>query len=412
MIPAATPPKRSTRHDDSVTRYVPSCGRSLAVLAVTLAIVATACGSTSESSGPAPSQSSSVEPTTPLAGDVGVSMPQLTASGPTELTPASDPTDIPLPGVASTSEPLQSTTSTVGASSTTTPIGSSTTQQPTQTTTTAAQPAPPSAFPTSMAAIRGSEQILLIDTTTGASTVIAEFSLVVDVENQIGPQFPFSVDVDAAAVGLRYDTCCDVEASMTSYIDLQTENTSSPVPGAVPSVSPDGSALAVTHVSTIDVIDTASGSTTSLGRSDATWFLGRSSWNHDGSSLAIEVHTTAVGRPAIAVVPAGATSLDAATLLEPPQNVSWTLPSYRADGALVVVETAFAGESGTRIVAVDPTGTVIDTIGLADIHSILDIDHDVTGQWMLIVDGQGDAFWFGPGGAGRLPGSGYSSASW
>ena len=71
----------------------------------------------------------------------------------------------------------------------------------------------------------------------------------------------------------------------------------------------------VSHVSAIGVIDIASGTTSLLERSGDQWFVGRTSWSRDGSMLAIEVHSPAIGRPAIAVVPSDASSLDDAVIL-------------------------------------------------------------------------------------------------
>jgi len=350
--------------------------------------------------------------------DPTLDLPTLTGEADTPLVAAADPSDVPLP---TTSIPGSGTTLTIPTSnpvSTSDPAPASTiagspTSTSQQPTTTLVQPAPgPSAFPTSMVAVRGGEVILLIDTTNGASSTLVEFSLLVDAENQIGPQFPFSVDVDPYNSVLAYDTCCAEEASQTHLYDLANRVGLSTTSGAVPSIGRHGTMLATSDVTSLVIEDIASGHRSVLKRAGSDWFLGRTAWNSDGSVLAAETQAPGFTGPSIALIGAQSQSLEEATLLSPPNGKAWTLPSFRHDDALVVVETSLDGSAQTRLVVIDEFGTVIDAIGLTGLTSVLHVDHDVSGQWLLVVDGEGDAFWFGPDGAGRLPGSGYNAASW
>ncbi len=263
-----------------------------------------------------------------------------------------------------------------------------------------------------MVAIRGGEVLLLIDTSNGASSTLIEFDLFVDPENQTGQQFLFSVDVDPYNSLLAYDTCCDVDANQTHWYDLAGRAAVSSTQGVVPSVGDRGRLLATSDTTTIAIEDTTSGERNVMARAATEWFVGRTAWNSAGSVLAAEVQAAEFAGPSIALIGAQSQSLDDATLLAPPNDKAWTLPSFRHDDALVVVESSLDGSAHTRLIVIDWLGNMIDTVQLTGIRSVLDVDHDASGQWLLVVDGEGDAFWFGPGGAGRLPGSRYNAASW
>jgi len=314
------------------------------------------------------------------------------------------------PLTTETDEPPSSPSSTVLTSAAVDGSAASPSKQP---TTTVAQPAPvPAAFPTSMVAIRGGEVLLLIDTSNGASSTLIEFDLFVDAENQTGQQFLFSVDVDPYNSLLAYDTCCDVDENQTHWYDLAGRAAVSSTQGVVPSVGGRGRLLATSDTTTIAIEDTTSGERNVMARAATEWFVGRTAWNSAGTVLAAEVQAAEFAGSSIALIGAQSQSLDDATLLAPPNDKAWTLPSFRHDDALVVVESSLDGSAHTRLIVIDWLGNMIDTVQLTGIGSILDVDHDASGQWLLVVDGEGDAFWFGPGGAGRLPGSRYNAASW
>ena len=278
-----------------------------------------------------------------------------------------------------------------------------------------ATPGPDSvaSFPASMVVIRGGEDVLLVDTTSGTARLVANLSPEFDPGDEVGPQVPYSVDVDPTVAAVRYDRCWDEDESATLLVDLHSGEQLGSWPGSLPSVSHDGSTLALSRAAALDLVDMATSATTTISRSDGMWFIGRTSWSPNGLTLAVEVFAATFGSPVIALVDALVPSLDTAVLLDAPPGRSWTLPTFRADGKLVVLENSVDGVlAPPGIVVVDRSGVLVDTIGPVDLDAILDMDYDVSGRWLLVVDGRGDAFWFGPTGAGRLPGSGYSSASW
>jgi len=363
-----------------------------------------------------------------------VTLPRLGDQPVTQLLAAADPAEIELPRVQNAVIPGDEGQPETNTSPPTNPAGtnpSATTPQPVPLTEPNSQspsstsPSPPgataapqdsaapTAFPPSMAAIRGGEEILLIDTSTGNSTSVALFSLVVDEENKVGPPFPFSVDVDPVAVGVRYDTCCDPQGSATTFVDLTSGLPGTAISGGLPSVSPNGSKLALSNIETVDIVDVVNGSTSTLAKSGEQWFVGRTSWSPNGATIAVEVLAPTLDAPAIALVDPTMPNLDSAKVLEAPGGYAWTLPSFRADGNLVVLETSISATGAKpRVVVVDHSGIAVETIDLAGMDGVLDIDHDVSGYWLLVVDSDGGAFWFGPGSSGRLPGSGFTSASW
>jgi len=398
--------------------------RGLSLVTVLL-LLASACGGSEEAApltDPVSSSTPSVQDEPSLD---SIALPRLGNQPATQLLLATEAAEIALPSVVGTSasepdgapvaSPRQATPVTVPNSQ-----GPSATQTsaPTQTSvapTTPGPGSPPGAppFPASMAAIRGGDQILLIDTTTGNSATVAQFSLIVDEENRIGPVFPFSVDVDPVAVGVRYDTCCEPQGAGTTFVDLVTGSSGQATSGGLPSVSPNGATVALSNLETIEVINTSTGSSTTLSRSGETWFVGRTAWAPDGRTLAVEVLSQSFDAPAIALVDTAMSNLDDAVVLEAPKGSAWTLPSFRYDGTLVVLETRTSATAAKpRVVVIDLDGSLLDTIDTGAADGVLDIDHDVSGYWLLLIDSAGDAHWAGPDAAGRLPGGGFTSASW
>lgn len=273
-------------------------------------------------------------------------------------------------------------------------------------------------MPTVMVAVRGAEQVILIDTADGTAWPVFETSLEVDAENQIGPSTPASLDLARDGV-VRFDMCCADAAPTLHTIDL-SDRESPPrqlgdpsVFGASPSASPAGEAIAYVEVNdheqpraVVERQDSAQKLTVDLDPSHAVHTV---SWATDGSVLAVGATGEANGQASSMIALADPDTGQVERLLQP-QAGRWSMPQIASNG-LVVVNSS--DSTGTAVSIVDPdTGETLARIGFASMRGIVDLDFDASGEWLLIVDGSGRAHAFDGVSIVTLPGDGFTAASW
>ncbi len=335
-----------------------------------------------------------------------VPLPSLPTSGSGDST--SDTTQSTTPEATTVVTVPPATTATGPATSAAGPQGNptmTTIESNNNPTTTQAPP-----MPLSMAAIRGGEAILLVDTSTGNSVTVRQLPVVVDETDQVGPQAPRSVDIDPVGQNLWYDECCRPPVGTSHAIDLQTDASTNTLSSGYPAIDPLGVLVASTAGSTL-ALNSGGGAvaTFDLGQLGEDTTGTRSGWSQDGTTLAVEVSVGDVPGVAIFAIGRGpAVTLTLNRVLQPPGGKRWASPTFGSDGLLRVVESVDIHILRT----IDPDTGAVEKSTTIPVPGIVDVDVDASGTWWLIVDGAGRVHAFDESNLITLPGDGYSSAAW
>ena len=180
-------------------------------------------------------------------------------------------------------------------------------------------------------------------------------------------------------------------------------------PGASPAPSPDGTMLASVQAllpdepASLILRPLAGGSERRIDLGDET--CGNIAWSPNSREIAVDICS---GGEAVTValvdVPTGGVRL-----LAPPESVTWSVPAYKPDGTLTLVEQR---EPDAVVVALAPDrARVTASILRRSSTTITAIDWSGTGD-LLVCDADGIVLSAVGGGRAQQVATGYTSAAW
>ncbi|MGY6502002.1 MAG: hypothetical protein ACXIVQ_14055 [Acidimicrobiales bacterium] len=241
-------------------------------------------------------------------------------------------------------------------------------------------------------------------------------------------------DVAVTPDGSRafFTTCCEPAAGALFSIPTDGSDGGAPVVNADHPQFTTSDNWVVASSMFLQVHDVRDGTTLMWQPSDDVLGLGPSALSPDGRRVVTSPWSFGdAPRPPLLVATIGgiddssaATGSDMVRTLEMDESRdlgdgSWTLPTFRRDGRLVVAEEQADGSWVGRVVDID-TGEVDDSISYDYGGVPVTQRHDGSGEWLLaVVTDDPETFpqvgrlvWFGPDGqSGTVPGS-YLGAGW
>lgn len=272
-------------------------------------------------------------------------------------------------------------------------------------------------LPPTVAFVRDSSDLVVLDTATGETrTVLSQPEP--DPDDPLGPNSFGRVILHPSGEVVFVEEVGEPAAGVVVRVPLRGGEPEPVALGAYPALSADGRFLATADVDGgITVLDletreprTIEGPAGALGVSALNL-----AWGRDGRTLFFErVERTDGSSELWAVDARTATTLDEARRLGPPDGrEGWTLPAPRGGGELVVVEQCCTttGPMGSANGAVvdGTTGTLLATFLFE--RSVLDANYDSTGTFLLYVLTDGTLRWQGGGQRGELV-DGATAADW
>lgn len=250
------------------------------------------------------------------------------------------------------------------------------------TTTVDAAPSPGVA-PATAVAVTEDGDLVQIDRTTGAVTMLTT----TPASSDEGGEYIFG-HIDRAAVGrdgtVLFSTCCDPGPGETFRLDPGGGRTSLAY-GYNPVFSPGGTSFALVDPTGLTVHGLDGDQSRAIG--DDGRQIMAVSWSPRGDWFAVEVLDASNGGDdgtrAVVLVPVTADSLAEAVAVTPPAGAWWSDPVFRADGSLLVIEHGpTAGNTALRRVGADgQPGDPVDLQGLRPER----IAADRTGGWVIVA---------------------------
>lgn len=293
----------------------------------------------------------------------------------------------------------------------------------TTSTTFRVNPPPIERRPATFVAHDDRHRLVVVDAGTGTVTrVLASFDDPADFgggqkEPVATGNFLDGVVVSPDGRTVYYGTCCEPAPGEVFSVPISGGTPTSVGYGADPAVSPDGTRLAVVLVEDLVVLDLRGGPSTTY-RLGAGVVAANPSWSPDGSTIAVERRTEAIGEIVLVdlVRDRDATAAGRVVATTDAHGVP-TLPLFDHRGGLHIVRTPDAASREeerwvSRIETLVPeTGVVVRAQDLD--HRIQDQRIDATGSWLLQIasDGTVTSMTLEDGGREVRPGR-WNDAAW
>ncbi len=215
-----------------------------------------------------------------------------------------------------------------------------------------------------------------------------------------------------------YETCCEPAPGVIHRVPIGGGEPEMVVFGAHPAVDAAGERLAVVELQWVTMHELGGERVVRFRDDDSPAMLHGMTWSPDGEQLAFVAfdRNDEAGRLHVLDLNEADSLADAYAIGPPNGGRSWTLPTFRRDGALVVVEQELqvpnSPEGPARAVVVDPgSGEVRERFDRSG--AVLSQHHDRSGTYLLYVLADGSVRWELDGAdSGVLADGGYLAATW
>lgn len=237
-------------------------------------------------------------------------------------------------------------------------------------------------------------------------------------EPAAGCQWVAEVAMSPDGQSVYYETCCEPAPGAIHRVPIDGGEPEMVAFGAHPAVDPAGQRLAAVELQWVTVHELGGDDVLRFRDDDSPATLHGMTWSPDGAQLAFVAfdRTDEPGRLLVLDVHEADNLADARSIDRGDGGRSWTLPTFRRDGALVVVEQELelpdSPQGPARAVVVDPdSGEVRESFDRSG--AVLSQDHDPSGTYLLYVLEDGSVRWeFDGTDGGVLAAGGYLAATW
>jgi hypothetical protein len=290
-------------------------------------------------------------------------------------------------------------------------------------TTTSTMPAPDVDRPGRWVGIDDAGRLVVVSGAASVERVLGEFDHPTQCpegdEPVAGCSWVVEVAVSPDGATVFYETCCEPAPGNVYRVPMAGGTPELVIHGGFPAPDPAGERLAVVELQWVTVQPLGGGEARRFADEDGqvVEFVHGMSWSPDGLTLAFSVDDgLGAGLHVRRLQVEEATSFEDALPVRQPPGSSWTLPTYRYDGLLVVAEQDLAPAdlptSPARGLVVDPsTGTVVEEF---DYGGPVRSQHmDAAGVHLLYTLADGSVRWRSAGAeTGTLAPAGYLAAAW